>query len=107
MPKSEVIVRTALAELGLTGASTLDSKGKSPDDILKNFNSYLNQAFVKSLVVLERFEGKVYPIVLRELARRRFAILNPIEISGGKEFSAKVGDALDKLYPDLWKVFLS
>ncbi|MDV3278388.1 MAG: hypothetical protein LYZ69_08000 [Nitrososphaerales archaeon] len=30
MPKSEVIVRTALAELGLTGASTLDPKGKAP-----------------------------------------------------------------------------
>ncbi len=108
MPKSEVIVRTAFAELGLTGASTLDPKSKAPEDILKHFDSYLNQAFVKSLEVLERFEGEVYPTVLRELAKRRAGTLDKIEASGGKRaFSLKVGDALDTLYPDLWKVFLS
>lgn len=107
IPGSDVIVRTALAELGLTGAFTLTPGGKSPDDVLKNFDAYLRQVFEKSLVVLERFEAQCYPQVLRELAKLRADKLNAIERGRQRPLSDKVADALDVLYPDLWQVFLS
>lgn len=108
MPTSEVIVETALSELGLTRASPLNPRGKSPDDILKNFDAYLLSVFDKSLEVLERFESQVYPEALREVCNLRANKLNKIEASKGQlPFDKKVAEALGMLYPDLWQVFLS
>jgi hypothetical protein len=108
MPTSEVIVQEALKELGLTKASLINPTGKTPDDILKNFNLYLRSAFEKSLEVLEKYESQVYPKALRELCNLRSNTLNTIETTNTKmPFTGKVGEALEMLYPDLWHIFLS
>lgn len=108
MPTSEVIVQQTLTELGLTKASSINPTGKTPDDILKNFNPYLRAAFEKALDVLEKYESIVYPKALRELCTLRSNNLNMIETANMKmPFADKVGEALDMLYPDLWHVFLS
>ena len=108
MPSSEVIVQKALMELGLTKVSNLNPDGKTPEDILKNFDHYLRAVFEKALEVLEGYEAKVYPEALRELSTLRANHLNRIEVSNPQEtFPNKVGEALTVLYPDLWHVFLS
>lgn len=108
MPTSEVIVKTALSELGLTRASAINPSGKAPEDILENFNVYLRDVFDKALEVLEKFESQVYPKALRELCNLRANNLNIIETSNTQmPFVNKVAEALDMLYPDLWHVLLS
>lgn len=108
MPTSEVIVQQALNELGLTKASSINPSGKTPDDILKNFNPYLRSAFEKSLDVLEKYESQVYPKALHQLSALRSNNLNMIEAANPKmPFAEKVGESLEMLYPDLWHVFLS
>lgn len=108
MPTSEVIVQQALKELGLTKTSLINPTGKTPDEILKNFDPYLRAAFEKSLDVLEKYESEVYPKALRELCTLRSNNLNMIETANmNMPFTDKVGEALDVLYPDLWHIFLS
>jgi len=108
MPTSEVIVQQALNELGLTKASSINPTGKTPNDILQNFNLYLWSAFEKSLEVLEKYESKVYPKALHQLSILRSNNLNIIETANPKmPFAEKVGESLEVLYPDLWHVFLS
>ncbi len=108
MPSSEVIVQKALFELGLTKVSDLNPNGKTPEDVLENFNRYLRAVFEKALEVLEDYEAKVYPEALRQLCMLRAKDLNRVERSNPqKPFQNKVGEALNMLYPDLWHVFLS
>ena len=101
-------MQQALNELGLTKASSVNPTGKSPDDVLKNFNLYLRAAFEKSLDVLEKYEFQVYPKALHQLSILRSNNLNVIETANPKmPFAEKVGESLELLYPDLWHVFLS
>ncbi len=95
MPTSEVIVQQALNELGLTKASSINPTGKTPNDILQNFNPYLWSAFEKSLKVLEKYESKVYPKALHQLSILRSNNLNIIETANPKmPFAEKVGESL-------------
>ncbi len=108
LPTSEVIVRQALSELGLTRANVLNQNGKTPEEVIKNFNSYLRAVFDKALEVLEVYEAQVYPKALRALCELRATKINEIEKqNAGATFNVKVGDAFEMMYTDLWHLFLS
>jgi hypothetical protein len=108
IPTSEIIVEQTLKELGLTKSTPINQAGKTPVDIIAHFNDYLYLAFGKSLEVLEKYESKVYPKILRELCVLRSKNLELIEeAEKGMSFPSKVASSLEMLYPDLWCVFLS
>lgn len=99
MPSSQEIVAEAAKELGLV-QETLN-----PQTVLNSFNDNLHQLFVRTLDVLERYEEDVYShAVMPELVTMRRGILQGVT---GADNSELVSRALQALYPDLWKVFLS
>lgn len=91
LPKADDIVKEAFRDLNLLKSST------TPKEALKDFNKNLRGVFDQTLVVLERYERKVYVAALREVARRRESELK------GKV----IGDALEILLDDIWKIMQS
>jgi len=83
LPKADDIVKEAFRDLNLLKSS------KTPKEALKDFNKNLRGVFDQTLVVLERYERKVYVAALREVARRRESELK------GKA----IGDALEAPLP--------
>jgi hypothetical protein len=91
LPRAEDIVKEALLELNL-------QKGMiTPKDALKGFDKNLRRVFDQTLVVLERYERKVYITALKEVAKRRRSELV------GKD----IEDSLEILMDDIWKVMQS
>jgi len=99
LPASQVMVREAAAELGLT------QEHVSSSEILGHFNRHLRQLFERTLIVLERHEEQVYSgVVLPAIAERRRQTIQSLQAGGNVGL---VSQALQALYPDLWRVFLS
>jgi hypothetical protein len=99
MPSSQIIVAEAAKELGLVQGSV------DPKDILNGFNDNLYRLFVRTLEVLERYEEIVYSnAVMPELTKMRTDVIQAVK---GVDNVELVSKALQSLYPDLWKVFLS
>jgi len=99
LPSSETIVGEAAEELGLVqGAFTANQ-------VLSNFNNNLRQLFERTLTVLERYEQQVYSgAVMPAIADRRRQTLEGLRAGNNVEL---ISSALQALYPDLWRVFLS
>jgi hypothetical protein len=92
-------VLEAARELGLTQGTF------SPDQILNDFNDRLRELFEHTLLVLERYEEQVYSRdALPALAQRRSQAIQNLSAGSNVEV---VSSALQLLYDDLWKVFLS
>jgi hypothetical protein len=99
MPPSEKIVAEAAKALGLAPGTV------NPQSVLNSFNDTLYRLFVKTLEVLERYEEIVYSqAVMPELVTMRSGLLKDVAGTNNTELVSK---ALQLLYPDLWKVFLS
>ncbi len=105
MPSSKEVVKETFGELGLKADTSL-VPGITPNDALSNFNDYLRRVFDHTLTVLERYEDRVYPLVLRELPKLRSSEMSRINRKS-RTFVEQIGDVLEVLYPDVWKVMLS
>ena len=99
MPSSQSIVAEAAKELGLMQGYI------DPSQVLEEFNNNLRKLFVQTLQVLERYEELVYSnAVMPELTMMRSDLIEKLT---GKNNVELVSRALQSLYPDLWRVFLS
>jgi hypothetical protein len=99
MPSSQIIVAEAAKELGLVQGEV------DPHDVLDHLNDNLHRLFLRTLEVLERYEELVYSnAIMPELTTMRSDVIEVIE---GKNKTELVSRALQTLYPDLWRVFLS
>jgi hypothetical protein len=99
LPASQTIVLEAARELGLA------QENVSPSQILGNFNNNLRQLFDRTLLVLERYEERVYSdAVMPAIADRRRQTIQSLQAGNNVDL---VSQALQSLYPDLWRVFLS
>lgn len=99
LPTSQEIVQEAATELGLTRENV------SSSEILSDFNRRLRQLFERTLLVLERHEEQVYSrVVLPAIAERRRQTLQSLQAGDNVGL---VSQALQAMYPDLWRIFLS
>jgi hypothetical protein len=110
MPSSAEVVREAFERLKLTKWSPLNPKGKKPEEIVNRFNDYLRAVFEKTLEVLEEYEERIYSeSAFKEICIFYSKELEQIAQSMGSKFTPAdfTYKALQRLYPDLWRIFLS
>ncbi len=108
IPSSEAIVKETFQELRFI------SHVLNPQDVQRNFNRLLREAFIKTLEVLERYEDRAYAreMVDELMALRKQDLLeaqNLLEKTPGLQegFRKALRVLLEKWYPYLRRGFLS
>jgi hypothetical protein len=103
LPSSEVIVEETFEKLEYTPEKL------TPQYVKENFNKMLNEVWVKTLVVLEDYEEKVYPLnVIDSLMELKSDFVEESKnIAQTKGFKAATKHLFSSLYPYLREIFLS
>lgn len=103
LPSSEEIVEETFQKLRITADKT------TPEQVQQNFNQILYQVWTETLLVLEYYEGRVYPsnVIDSLMVLKNNVIVEAERISQKDGFRPAVRFLFTSLYPHLREVFLS